>query len=480
MARLTNENRSRPRLVLLLALGAAGSMLAGCSSFAPPLSEAEVAGFTMRLSDRLAEESPPLAGKLTVEAAVQRALRFNHSIVARALEAEWAQARVRVEAGGMLPDILADVERSRRNKPQLSRSTHSDRYSGSSDLATLSSSIALSWSLLDFGLSYVRARQADDEAGRRWEDVGIVAARVIEDTRLSYWQSVALHTLLPRLARLDVEVGKAMGLSRRALADSLLDPRDSIAFQRDLLNLRREINDLFSLVAGADHRLMALIAAPPGTKLELDHRRSTTGLGLPHRSAQDDVMLALRQRPEIRQHMYDMRITRAEVDAAVLRVLPGLSLGETFNTDSTSFLLSNNWVSWSARLAANLIELVRLPATLDSIEAQQAVDRANALATAATIAMQVHVARARVGVELRAYEDAQEFAQAQKGLLRQTEGAFKAGRIGEQALALDKASALLAEIRAVLAFGDLHAALAAYEVSLGEPATALGAMAALQ
>lgn len=466
------------RHLLLVGSVPAVAAIQGCASLAPPLREAEVAGYTMRLAEALAAESPPIVGRLTAATAVERALRLNYDLRASTLEAELAEQRARVEAGGMLPEVLAQSERYRRNKPHLSRSSQSYGYSGSSDLATLSNTIALSWNVLDFGLSYIRTRQTENEAGKKWEETGIVAGRIIEDTRLSYWQAVALHTLTPRLARLDTEVAKAMDMSRRAEADRLLNPRDSISFQRDTLNLRREINDLFSQIAGADERLKSLIAAPAGSKLELDAKRSLDGLRLPRSSLSEDVMRALTQRPEIRQHIYDLRITADEVNAAVLRVLPNLSLNEAFNTDSNSFLLSNNWVSWTSTLAVHLIELVRLPAKLESIEHEQQVHRARMLAAAATIAMQVHVARARIGVELRAYRDAEEFAKAQKQLQRQTFSAFKAGRIGEQVLAQDDAAALLAEIRAILAFGELHAALAAYEVSLGEQVMTLEMVAA--
>ena len=43
----------------------------------------------------------------------------------------------------------------------------------------------------------------------------------------------------------------------------------------------------------------------------------------------------------------------------------------------------------------------------------------------------------------------------------------KAGKTAAQALATEGIAALLAEVRAILAFGELHAALAAYETSIG-------------
>ena len=170
--------------------------------------------------------------------------------------------------------------------------------------------------------------------------------------------------------------------------------------------------------------------------------------------------------------MYDMRITDDEVNATVLQLLPGVTLSKTFASDSNSYLLHANWISWGTKIAGNLVDLVRLPSDLDAIDAQQRVHRQNALATAATIAMQVHVARTRIAVHLRAHRDAVHFAAVQRQLLGQVRTTVRLGRVGRQALAREKLATLLAEVRAIVAFADLHAAFAAYATAMGHPAAA--------
>jgi hypothetical protein len=276
-----------------------------------------------------------------------------------------------------------------------------------------------------------------------------------------------LHALTPRLATLDGEVEDALRLSRKAASDPTLDPAEFIQFQRETLNLRRELNDIFAQVAGADYRLKELAAVRQSAPLRLDGKRDLTTLRLPSTVASADVALALRQRPEIRQHMYDLRITDQEVDAAVLSLLPGATISQTFTSDSNSFLLHGNWLSWSTRIAANLIELARLPAKFEAIDAEKAALRQSAIATASAITMQVHLSRARAGVLLRTYRDAEQFAVNQRRIHRQVQMSVKAGKTAAQALATEGIAALLAEVRAILAFGELHAALAAYETSIG-------------
>jgi outer membrane protein, multidrug efflux system len=185
--------------------------------------------------------------------------------------------------------------------------------------------------------------------------------------------------------------------------------------------------------------------------------------------ADDDVRVALTQRAEIRQHMYDMRITADEAMAAILKVLPGVTFNKTFSSDSNSYLLHGDWISWGTKLSGNLINLVRLPNELDAIEAQQAVHRQNALATAAAIVMQVHVARARLAVRQRAYRDAKRFSDTQRQLLQQVRTSVSVGKVGRQALVREKLAALLADVRAIVAFADLESARAAYTAAKGDP-----------
>lgn len=440
----------------------------GCSSLHPPVSEPQVAGFVARLGSELEMQQEPLIGPLTVEDAVARAVRYNHSVRAKELEASLADAKVRVQAGSMLPSIIAESDYYRRDRRMASRSNMSPTYSSSSDLQSISRDIALSWNLLDFGLSFVRSRQALDKAYQSHEEYRRVAARIAEETRSTYWRAVAQQKLAPALARLNEEVSDALKLARSQAKDPLIDPMVAINFQRDLLNSQRELNQVHASLAGATDQLKQLIGLPNVEYLRLSALRDILKTEVLSSSADTDIAAALQQRPEIRQHMYDLRITEEEVNVTILQLLPGVTLSKTFASDTNSFLLHHNWISWTSKIAGNLINLVKLPNDLATIDAQAEVHRANALATAATIVMQVHVARARLAVQMRSYKDAAHFAEAQQQLLSQTRSAVKTGKAGQQVLVREKLAMLLAEVRSIVSFADLHAAYGAYGTAKGD------------
>jgi outer membrane protein TolC len=443
-------------------------LLSGCAVVSPPLTGPQVAGFTMRLAEELETTPEPLQGLLTVDEAVVRATKYNYAVRAKEREAALAESRVRVESGSMLPSIVAESDYYRRDRPQLSHSSQSQSYSTSADTRTVSRDIALSWNILDFGLSFVRARQGLDKAHQQQEEARRVTSRIIEETRSIYWRAVALETVLPALPGLDKEVEAAMKVSRAAANNSAIDPMEPINYQRELLNLRRELNELLSSLAGATDRLKQTIGSSSNDRLLLEKFPKLDRRQHIHDSVDDDVSVALMQRAEIRQQIYEMRITADEVTTKILQVLPGITFSKTASSDSNSYLFHGNWVSWGVKIADNLINLVRLPSELNAVEAQQAVNRQNALDVAATIVMQVHVARAGLAVQKRAYRDAQRFANVQKQLLQQVRTAVSVGKVGRQALAREKLAALLANVRATVAFAELEAAKAAYATARGD------------
>ena len=191
----------------------------GCSAIAPPVTGRQVAGFTAYLADELSSTPEALVEALTVEEAVRRAVRYNHTLRAKELEALLADAKNHVQAGGKLPSIVAENDYYRRDRPHMSHSNLSPAYSTSGDLKTISRDIALSWNILDFGLSYVRTRQGLNKAHQQNEEANRVRARIVEETRSIYWRALALAKLGSALRLLDGEVDDFVRLSRAAARD---------------------------------------------------------------------------------------------------------------------------------------------------------------------------------------------------------------------------------------------------------------------
>lgn len=95
--------------------------------------------------------------------------------------------------------------------------------------------------MLDFGLSYVRAKQANDEALIAQERKRKIVNRIVEDVRTAYWRAVSAEHLLGGLQTLEGRVDHALGNSRSLARDGALSPLTALTYQRELVDIRKQI-----------------------------------------------------------------------------------------------------------------------------------------------------------------------------------------------------------------------------------------------
>jgi outer membrane protein TolC len=458
---------SRAKRSASAALCLIGSGLGGCSAPTNRLSNSDLMAVTGSLSETLQVLEEPLDGPLDVHHAVARALKYNLSIRTQELTAEIAFAKVRAESSSMLPNVVAESRYYGRNVPSYSRSSSSLNYSTSSDAIGLTRDLTLSFNILDFGLSYIRTEQLADKAEKEREEVRRVATRVVEETRTEFSRTAAYEALIAQLDRLHPAVEQMLAESRKASHNNDINPLVSINYERDVLNLQRELNQLRVSLAGSAAQFRQVVGIPQSVPIQLRTTSRSKKTPTAGDTPSADIAAALMNRHEIRQLLLDMRITEKEVHATILQLLPSISLSRGITQDSSSYLLNANWVSWGAKFAWNLMNLAKLPKDLDVVEAQMRVHRQQIVATAATIAMQVYVAHARVSAHRQSALDANTLASLQHRMLRQVRAASTVGTVAPQVLVKERLATLLADIRARLAEAELESASAAYATSIG-------------
>jgi outer membrane protein TolC len=459
--------RTRARLVIIATLALWGTTLAGCSFAPSQLTDAQVALYTGTLEQKTATVEEPLTGPLDLSEAIARAIKYNANLRAQEYALALAQTKVRAQNVSLLPSVVAESSFYGRDKPYLSHSNLSPTYSTSADIKSVSRDLTLSLNILDFGLSYIRGQQAVDKTLKENEDVRRVASRIVEETRAVYWRAVTYDRLVGRLGKLQPEVRRMLASSAEAGRDQRIDPLISISYERDVLSMQRELNLLMTSLAGAKEQLKQLIGLPQQADLRFPAAQKLEADILKTDQVQSDVELALQSRFEIRQLMYDMRITDDEVTATIIQLLPGISLTRGYASDSNSYLQNANWVNWGSKIAWNLINLAHLPRDLDVVATQQQLNHAQAVAMAATIAMQVHTSRARLQANQLALADAKTYARVQNRMLHQVQAATSVGRVAPQALTKERVATLLAEVRAGLAHADLQSAMGTYLNAVG-------------
>ena len=214
-------------------------------------------------------------------------------------------------------------------------------------------------------------------------------------------------------------------------------------------------------------QLAALMNLDPGTPYELVMPPREMELPTVTMTVDDEVSVALRDRPELRQFSYQERSNRREMTAQILGAFPSFKGFVGYDGDSNSFLFNQSWAEWGAKSAFNLINLVRLPAERKAVRAQGDAIHTQELATAMAVMTQVYVARTRYqlyGAELATQRHAHA---VQERIMGQVSGGYKAGTVSEQTWLREQMNSLVSEVRYDIAYADAQNAYANLYAAMG-------------
>ena len=381
-----------------LVLGLAALALAGCAVQPRPLTPEETAFRVETDLARLAANQPVLDGPLTLHGAMARALAHNLDARVRAMEQSLSMRQVELARLGLLPALTGRYGIDTRNNVQgsSSRSVESGRESltasTSSDRSRRSGSLAATWQMLDFGVSYYGAKQQSDRALIAHERRRKAVHGVLAEVRRAWWRAVAGERALARLAPLMDRVRAALADSARIAELQVQSPVAALHWQRALLEAVGELERQRRESRIAKIELAVLVGLPPGVDYALAVPASMPEPRPLALDAAELAALALAHRPELREGQLDERIAAGEVTKAMLRLLPGLELRAGAHTDSNSFLINSDWLSLGTAVSVNLTEIFTRPAAIEAARAGGGAARREALSMA--VLAQLHVALA--------------------------------------------------------------------------------------
>ena len=150
----------------------AAALSGGCSLAPTPITPDEASFLGRNSYERLTADQEPVSGPIDLYEAMARALKYN---LDQRVEEAGAALRIKeldLADFNMLPNLVAGSGYAGRNNDNASNSlniltgTQSLPYSTSQEHRSIASDVTFSWNILDFGLSYVRARQAAGQALR--------------------------------------------------------------------------------------------------------------------------------------------------------------------------------------------------------------------------------------------------------------------------------------------------------------------------
>jgi len=177
--------------------------------------------------------------------------------------------------------------------------------------------------------------------------------------------------------------------------------------------------------------------------------------------------VALRNRPEIRESSYAIRIGQGELRKAALEALPGLQLYGGIDANSNDFLFNQDWVSYGARVSWNLIKVFETPTRKRRAKAKLELEKRRAMAAAMAVMTQVHISRVRYQSLMKEYRTASRGTMVQTDILNQITAMSKARSASKQTLVREQMNAIISEAERDATHAELQEASAKIYTAMG-------------
>ena len=449
-------------------------LVAGCAVVPVPLTPEDLEERVQQDLTQLTQYQEPVSRPITLYEAMARAIRFNLEARVQGLKEMVAHRQLDLAHYDLLPKVVADAAYDGRSNfsgsssRSLTTGEQSLESSTSAEKDIFTSNLTLSWDVLDFGLSYVRAQQASNDVLIAEEDKRRIANRVIQEVRSAFWKALGAERVLGRLAFLDDWVSDALSEAKMIRARALESPLTSLQYERELLQAQQEIQQLHQELSVARIQLGELMNLDPGEPYELVQPERTVPVTTVKENLNELERQALLNRPELRTVDYQKRINASETKVAILELLPSLNVYLGENYDSNSFLFHNAWLGWGAKISWNLLNVFRHPARLQVIDAQNEVLNAQSLALTMTIMTQVHVAVAQYEAALEEVKLTQRYFETQMEIAAHVHQSWSLNRLSEHMVIREKVQGLLAELRYEMALAKLEMAHANLLAAIGK------------
>ena len=447
--------------------------LAACAVKPEPFSHSQLETMSSGFSTRVMADQEPASEIITLYEAMARALKYNLDFKVEVMQTALRSSELRLAQYNTLPNAVVQSGYSNRDsylstgelnlatgKTTAARTTSSEKSDTISDMT-------FSWNILDFGLSYIHARQSADKVLMAEEARRKVVHKIIEDVRSAYWKAVSSDRMIAKLKGLEARTRTALNNARNLARSQETTPITALTYERELIEIKRTAQELLRELSVAKAQLSALMNLPPDSSFGLSAAGLDSAAPLIALDARDMIDAALMNRPELRDVAYQRRINEHEAHAALLELLPGIQLYAGNNYDTNKYLAHGEWVTWGAKAGWNVLKVFQYPAKRRVIEGQDALLDARALALTMAIMTQVHVSNIRYLNATKELVTAREYFEVQTRLVKQMRNEAAADRISEQTLIREELNTLVAEAKRDIAFASAQNAFATIFTSVG-------------
>jgi len=250
--------------------------------------------------------------------------------------------------------------------------------------------LSLTWNILDFGVSYYKAKQNLNDKKVFEEIQRISIHQLSQDIETAFWYAAMQqhfdHTLKSEISAAN-EVLQVKENSHKNASTSELET---------LIEMQRLVTQLRQFKSKLDQsktRLSQFMGVQPDLEYHLATDFSQVILNPEEIKAEHRVLLhkAFSLHPEIKKSFYENKNSEHELKKAWLRFFPGVEFNTSYQYLNENTLNHKQWGNWGSQISWNLIELLQMPSRIRLIKGKQQIKDLETMALSLTIAAKLYI-----------------------------------------------------------------------------------------
>ena len=464
-------------------LAVATFVVAGCSSLSPsPLEDQAIRDRAAADRVKMFDQQEPITAAISMDEAIARALKYNLDLRLKKMEVAINGQLHEVSKYDMLPNLVLGAGYMDRNNYsggtswQFADQTQGaapssvtqtpGSYSTSAEMNHKLRSVEFSWNVLDFGVSYYRAKQRADEFLMAQERKRRVIQTMVHDVRFAFLRALAAQNLSVEAENVMKQAEVAIEMSRAAESRGAMPVQTALAYQRALVDAVALLNTRRQELDFAKAELAALMSAPTSQFTLVGTPEQVLNPLPTNLAVLEDT--ALLNRPELREEDLKKRISADETRRQLMQAFPNLTLGIGQQYDSNRLLYNNDWVESSARVSWNLLRVFSAPAVKKAGERQIETDDARRQALSMAIMTQTRIAALRYGLAKSDLELAQKSMEVDARVAMVAKAGVSNKVESELELVRAIARSAVSKYQRAIAYANAQAAYARIQHSLGQ------------
>lgn len=449
------------------------SLLSACSVTPKPVPVTDRYQEAQNDLQALFREQPPLIGKLNFEEALARGLKYNLDYRIKLVNTALQAGQLQLARYMMFPSLNFSGSWYTRNNDFASSGITSTGQAtdvlNSTPRTLRTARLGLTWNVLDFGLSYVKAKQQGERVLISEEESRKQLQQLSQEVLLAYWNAYSAQQLVKETKEFQTILERAKRKLSIAIHDKSVPKENLLNFQASLLEGNRRMVQLEFKYDKAMLDLKHLINLPLDQQVVLAPPPLTARKirSLRHLDFAKLDAITLVSRPELRSQKYQERIAKLGIKAAILQALPGIPLNYGWNYNSNKYLVNLRWLDRSMDVSWNLLNLVSLPTSLNTAKAQVEYEKLKLMALTLTVLTETRYAYTHYQTLSKEYDVAHKQTINAEELYVLTKNREQASLASMQQVILAKLRAITTKMDENLLLADLSTALGELYLSMG-------------